>query len=160
MTGLPEAIVAFAASVKSLGAPAAAASRAPEPIAEAPVIPIEALAPDGEEAASESAAGLIGSLLVYQRLLVVRGLGVPSLEALVAPSAPAPPAAATPSAPAVPEPAVVDIATLCYRGRSALSRAAEVRVEIKAAMSSHAAGAVLRPLVEELLDLVELAQVE
>jgi chemotaxis protein histidine kinase CheA len=160
MTGLPEAIVAFAASVKSLGAPAAAASRAPEPIAEAPVIPIEALAPDGEEAASEAAAGLIGSLLVYQRLLVVRGLGVPSLEALVAPSAPAPPAAATPSAPAVPEPAVVDIATLCYRGRSALSRAAEVRVEIKAAMSSHAAGAVLRPLVEELLDLVELAQVE
>jgi hypothetical protein len=54
----------------------------------------------------------------------------------------------------------VDIAALCYRGRSALTRAAAVRLEIREAMESHAAGAVLRPLVEELLDLVDLAQVE
>jgi hypothetical protein len=54
----------------------------------------------------------------------------------------------------------VDIAAICYRGRSALTRAAAVRAEIRGAMASHAAGAVLRPLVEELLDLVDLAQVE
>jgi hypothetical protein len=130
-------------------------------------MPIEALAPDGAEAVSESAPGIIGSLLTYQRLLFENGLGVPSLDALLAvrpAAAPAavvtPVAAPAPSGPAAPDLAVVEIATLCYRGRGALSRAAEVRVEIKAAMSSHAAGAVLRPLVEELLDLVELAQVE
>jgi len=54
----------------------------------------------------------------------------------------------------------VDIAALCYQGRGALTRAAAVRLEIREAMASHAAGAVLRPLVEELLDLVDLAQVE
>jgi hypothetical protein len=58
------------------------------------------------------------------------------------------------------EPQVIAIAELCYRGRNALTRAAAVRLEIRDAMASHAAGAVLRPLVEELLDLVELAQVD
>ena len=79
------------------------------------------------------------------------------------PAAPAPapaPRPTTPVARAPEEPAVVDIAAICYRGRSALTRAAAVRTEIREAMASHAAGAVLRPLVEELLDLVDLAQVE
>ena len=62
--------------------------------------------------------------------------------------------------PVVEEAPVLEIAELCYRGRSALTRAAAVRLEIRDAMASHAAGAVLRPLVEELLDLVELAQVD
>jgi hypothetical protein len=66
----------------------------------------------------------------------------------------------TPVARAPEEPAVVDITALTYRGRSALTRAAAVRLEIRDAMATHAAGAVLRPLVEELLDLVDLAQVE
>jgi hypothetical protein len=68
-----------------------------------------------------------------------------------------------PSAPvarAEPEVEVVEIATLCYRGRGALERAAVVRDQIRVARSADATAGVVDPLVEELLDLVELALVE
>jgi chemotaxis protein histidine kinase CheA len=159
---------------------------APPPVvsvaAKEDVVPIEALAPDDEAAPSAEDTGILASLLKYHRLVAENGLDGASLEELIKPTpraAPAPAAAAVPAATPAPaatpvpasrptapvarapeEPAVVDIAALCYRGRSALTRAAAVRLEIREAMESHAAGAVLRPLVEELLDLVDLAQVE
>ncbi len=69
----------------------------------------------------------------------------------VAPPAPAP-------APA--EPAVVEIGELCYRGRSALERADVLRREIRFALAISTPQNTIQPLVDELLDLVELALVD
>jgi hypothetical protein len=55
---------------------------------------------------------------------------------------------------------VIDITTLCYRGRAALERAAIVRDQIRVARVAAAPRPEVEPLVEELLDLVELALVE
>jgi len=184
-TGLAEALAVLAQDVRNIGLHAATPATpspvspvAPSPVAPPPVasvapkedvVPIEALAPDDEAAPDAEGIGILASLLKYHRLVAENGLNGASLEELMKPTpraAPAAPAAApaprptTPVARAAEEPAVVDIAAICYRGRSALTRAAAVRTEIREAMASHAAGAVLRPLVEELLDLVDLAQVE
>jgi chemotaxis protein histidine kinase CheA len=174
--GLPAAAPATPSPVS----PVAPSPVAPPPVASVAakedVVPIEALAPDDEAAPNAEDAGILASLLKYHRLVAENGLNGASIEELIKPTpraAPAPAAAAVPAAAPAPaprptaplaraaeEPAVVDIAAICYRGRSALTRAAAVRLEIREAMESHAAGAVLRPLVEELLDLVDLAQVE
>jgi hypothetical protein len=54
---------------------------------------------------------------------------------------------------------IVPIATLLYRGDSALTRAAEVRVEIHAILAEPAVSLEqLRPFIHELLDLVPLAR--
>ena len=181
-TGLAEALAVLAQDVRNIGLHAATPATpspvspvAPSPVAPPPVasvapkedvVPIEALAPDDEAAPDAEGIGILASLLKYHRLVAENGLNGASLEELIKPipraaaaAAPAP-RPTTPVARAAEEPAVVDIAALCYRGRSALTRAAAVRLEIREAMESHAAGAVLRPLVEELLDLVDLAQVE
>ncbi len=55
------------------------------------------------------------------------------------------------------EPALVDIGELLYRGRAALERADLIRLEIRAAWSTPESTGAIQPLVEELLDLVELA---
>jgi chemotaxis protein histidine kinase CheA len=52
---------------------------------------------------------------------------------------------------------VVDIKTLCYSGRGALERAAEVRAEIAARLQGDAGITSVEPLLLELLDLVPLA---
>jgi chemotaxis protein histidine kinase CheA len=173
-SGLAEALAALAQEVRDIGLPAAAPAT-PSPVVPSPVasvapkediVPIEALAPDDEAVPDAEGTGILASLLKYHRLVAENGIDGASLEELIKPTPRAAPAAApaprptTPVARAAEEPAVVDIAALCYRGRSALTRAAAVRLEIREAMESHAAGAVLRPLVEELLDLVDLAQVE
>jgi hypothetical protein len=72
----------------------------------------------------------------------------------------APVVSSPPAARPEPEVDVVEIATLCYRGRGALERAAVVRDQIRVARSAEATAGVVEPLVEELLDLVELALVE
>jgi hypothetical protein len=54
-------------------------------------------------------------------------------------------------------PAPVPIETLCYRGRSALARAAEIRRDLQARLGTDVSMTELRPLIEELLDLVPLA---
>ncbi|HSR90798.1 MAG TPA: hypothetical protein VLK88_05800 [Gemmatimonadales bacterium] len=175
-SGLAEALAALAQDVRDFGLPAAPSPVSPvaQPLASpvAPkedVVPIEALAPDDEAAPNAEDTGILASLLKYHRLVAENGLDGASIEELIKPAprpAPATPAAAPAPRPTAPvaripeELAVVDIAAICYRGRSALTRAAAVRLEIQEAMASHAAGAVLRPLVEELLDLVDLAQVE
>jgi hypothetical protein len=55
---------------------------------------------------------------------------------------------------------VVPIETLCYRGRGALERAAEVRRELASRLQSARELADVRPLIQELLDLVPLALTE
>jgi hypothetical protein len=67
---------------------------------------------------------------------------------------------AAPAAEVVAEPEAVPIAELCYRGRAALNRAAEVRTQIHQARSDRAPAHTLEPLVEELIDLVGLALVD
>jgi hypothetical protein len=109
----------------------------PEPV------PIESLAPDG---------GLEASYRTLGRLLRERAPARASLEALLsgADAAPAAPAAASPE-----EALAID--ALVYRGRAALERAADVRRELVAALQEGRELAAVRPLVEELLDLLPLA---
>ena len=51
---------------------------------------------------------------------------------------------------------MVDIASILYRGRTAVTRAAEVRRELDLILGGQKT-APLQPLVDELADLVELA---
>jgi hypothetical protein len=51
----------------------------------------------------------------------------------------------------------VAIESLCYRGRAALERAAAVRQTLAAELAAEAELAAIRPLLQELLDLVPLA---
>lgn len=185
--GIPAAIASLVGAVKQLGAPQGLTPAAPVALAAtvaaaapvaplAPVVPIESLAPSEEPVVAAEEFGIAGSFVTYHRLLIEVVAGAASIDALLGVGAPTPapaPRAPTP-APAAPAPMpritqpvsfepelpIVDIQELCYKGRGALVRAGQVRTEIRDAMASHAAGAVLRPLVEELLDLVDLAQVE
>ena len=117
---------------------------APEP----GVVPIERLtfdAPPGEA----DAGALEASFRTLERLQRERGAPSPSLDALVEPGM-APGAAAQ----AV---ETVAIESLCYRGRAALERAAAVRQTLAAELAGDAELAAIRPLLQELLDLVPLA---
>ena len=53
--------------------------------------------------------------------------------------------------------ATVAIESLCYRGRSALERAGAVRGALAAELAAASDLAAIRPLLQELLDLVPLA---
>ncbi|HWA41066.1 MAG TPA: hypothetical protein VG712_05600, partial [Gemmatimonadales bacterium] len=79
---------------------------------------------------------------------------------VAAPVAPAPVAAPRPAAPvAAGADGIVDVKDLCYSGAGALARALEVRKElIEVLANPMKAGGRMRPLLDELLDLVELAQ--
>jgi hypothetical protein len=155
----------------------------PAPVAPAPAAPLVAT----EVAALvtlEAGEGndIAGSFVTYARLVRDLGLGTPMLEALtkgtparlepvgaaarepVAPPPPAPsvapataPAPVGIVAPALVEPEAVPIAELCYQGRAALNRAAEVRRQIHRARSERALAHTIQPLVDELIDLVGLA---
>jgi hypothetical protein len=71
-----------------------------------------------------------------------------------APVAPVAPVATSASADGV-----VDIRDLCYSGAGALARALEVRKElIEVLANPMRAGGRMRPLLDELLDLIEMAQ--
>ena len=54
----------------------------------------------------------------------------------------------------------VEIGVLCYRGRAALERAAAVRQQLADELERHGGFDSIRPLLQELLDLVPLALVE
>ena len=97
-------------------------------------VPIESLAPDG---------GLETSYRSLRRLLRDRGPARPSLQALL-------------TAPAA-EAEALGIETLCYRGRAALERASDVRRELVSALQQGRELAAVRPLLDELLDLLPLA---
>jgi len=77
--------------------------------------------------------------------------------AAVAPARPVvvtPPAAVAPPEPELP---VVDFGELLYHGRSALERADQIQRAIRSAVSAARPMSAIQPLVDELLDLVELA---
>ncbi len=97
-------------------------------------VPIESLAPDG---------GLETSYRTLGHLLRERGPARPSLQALL-------------TAPAA-EADALGIETLCYRGRAALERASDVRRELVSALQQGRELAAVRPLLDELLDLLPLA---
>lgn len=137
-------------------APAPAPLRAPMPASQAPVVPIETLAP----APAPETADLIGSWTLYERMAGA-GFGAASLQELLAPASAAPvaPRPAVPgSVPPAPPPAqggdaaAVDVRTLLYRGDRALKRAQELREVAK-----RTSGDALRALVDEVCDLVALA---
>lgn len=138
---------------------------------EAAVVPIETLAPDEEVVAAPPAVAaapaalitsardswdLAASFSLYEELIAGRPAAGPTeIEAPVAPALEMEPVAVA-SAPAV-EAAILDIEELLYHGRSALERADAVRREIRALWSTSDSAGAVQPLVEELLDLVELA---
>ncbi|HEY6807317.1 MAG TPA: Hpt domain-containing protein [Gemmatimonadales bacterium] len=121
-----------------------------------PAAPAPAVRPVGDDDVPPETPDMIGSWVMYARL-VGAGVGPASLEELLAAAGrvPAPPPAAdtrrpAPAAPAAP--AAVDIRALLYRGDAALRRAQELRAEARAA-----SGDRLRALVDEVCDLVGLA---
>ncbi|HEX5003908.1 MAG TPA: hypothetical protein VFV65_01245 [Gemmatimonadales bacterium] len=117
-------------------------------------IPVEHLAPDeqtGSEAPPEAAedASLAGSFLTFARLSGARGRtsGNGGGARTSAPAAAAPPG---------PDDAI-EIGGLLYRGDAALRRADVVRRDIANLLRSGAELHRIRPLLDELLDLVPLA---
>ena len=128
------------------------------------VVPIESLAPNEPDEAATS--GIEASFKTFDLLIRQRGQATPSLDALLhratgsntAASEP-PPVSPAPPRPSVPEPqeTAVSIGTLCYSGQGALERAGVVRHEIAAALTRDASLESLKPLLQELLDLVPLA---
>lgn len=109
-----------------------------------PVVPIGSLAPEPGNGVLASTV-FERSLRAYQRRLRVAPIAAP---------APATTAAPVTGADAVPE---VPVASLCYRGRAAWRRAADVRREVQDGLGAGRDWTALRPLLEELLDLVPLA---
>ena len=137
--------------------PAAApiAAREPEP----PVVPIESLAYDAvpiESLAYDApTGGLEGSYSTFDRLRRERPAEPASLDALIGRAL----AATTPAA-ADPEAVTVEIGVLCYSGRAALERANAVRQQLADELARHGGLESIRPLLQELLDLVPLALAE
>lgn len=110
---------------------------------ESDVVPIESLAPDlPAPIASNESGALEASFRTLERLQRERGTAPSSIEALKS---------------AEPPVTAVAIESLCYRGRTALERAAAVRGELAAELAGGSDLATIRPLLQELLDLVPLA---
>ena len=103
---------------------------------------VESLAPDLEPAPTDGGA-LETSFRTLERLQRERGSTPASLEILLGRVEPAADA--------------VGIESLCYRGRQALERAAAVRQTLAAELAGVSDLAAIRPLLQELLDLVPLA---
>ena len=99
--------------------------------------------------------GLEGSFSTFDRLRRERAAEPASLEALVGRAL----AATTPAA-ADPESVTVEIGVLCYSGRAALERANAVRQQLADELARHGGLESIRPLLQELLDLVPLALAE
>lgn len=176
MGSVPAAAPVPAASTTPIAPPPKAPEFHPSPAATTPEVDgVMALAiPSGW---SESADGLAGSFVAYARLTREGRKVSPSIDALIAGAVIEAPPAPTPVAPApvappsmapapMPTPtpmppaaarseAVVDIRTLCYSGRAALARALDVRRELQDVLSGR--GGAMRPILDELLDLIELA---
>lgn len=123
------------------------------PFSEPPVVPIETLLAElappqpAVAAAPPEPPGMEGSFLRMARLVRERGMGPASLDEFLGSSDTEP----------VPAEAVVDITSLCYRGRAALDRATEVRREVDSLLANGGDLSRVRPLLDELLDLVSLA---
>lgn len=117
------------------------------------IVPVERLAPalepeDLVAAETVEDSSLAGSFLTYARLSGARGRtsGNGGSARTSAPTLP-PPAAAE----------AVEVSTLLYRGEAALRRADQVRRELSGMLRGGAELQRIRPLLDELLDLVPLA---
>jgi hypothetical protein len=143
MRGGPDVAEGEIVPIEALGYDETPPPTPPPPLTPAEPVPIESLAPDG---------GLEASYRTLGRLLRERGPARASLQALLG----APPAAPAAGLGGGEEEALA-IEALCYRGRAALERAAEVRRELVAALQQGRELAAVRPLVDELLDLLPLA---
>ena len=128
------------------------------------IVPIESLAPDDEVVPIESLAPaapedatLAGSFLTYGRLSGEsrRPSGNGGGARTSAPPSPPAPVATPAAVPVVEE--AVDIGTLLYRGDAALRRADIVRQDLTNLLRAGAGLSAIRPLLDELLDLVPLA---
>ncbi|MDH4043519.1 MAG: hypothetical protein OEW06_03590 [Gemmatimonadota bacterium] len=176
-TVAPEPVVAAAEPAPPPRPPPAPA---PQPAAQAeqPAPPSEpAVAPEHET------PNLVGSIFRYQRLLETLGLGIPSLEELMAgapvepamarvssaapqPAAPAPagpviaPVAAVPTSAALAraeaEDEIVLIEAICYSGKNALNRALSLREQVNVLVAAGAPATEVQELLEEVFDLVRL----
>ncbi len=124
------------------------------------VVSIESLAFDKPAPAAPARGRLETAFAAYGRLWRERGAAEPSLDAFLQRPTPAPVAPAAPAPRPSAEPAVVGIESLCYHGRRALERAAELRREIQARLGPGRGLIEVRPLLDELLDLVPLALAE
>ena len=131
------------------GQPEPEAPSPAEAAADADVVPIESLldtveslAPDPEPT-PEGLGSLEMSFRTLAQLQRERGSTPASLDALLGRTEPAAGAVA--------------IESLCYRGRAALERAATVRRTLAADLTRVSDLAEIRPLLQELLDLVPLA---
>ncbi len=141
----------------------------PEPVAIESLAPDPVLAPMAEDEWDLAASYGQFEALVRAELSLA-ATGAASVEAprvepepvvAPAPTSPVPPAPRQTSpgmllTEADPSP-VVDIDVLLYRGRGALKRADELRREIRRIALESDAPVELRPLLDEVLDLVELA---
>ena len=118
--------------------------------ADSDIVPIESLAPSD---ASPAGRGLEASFATLERLQREQGATpvTPSLDGLLQRSTAASP---------VDQEEPIAIEALCYRGRSALQRADAVGRDLAAALARPQDLATIRPLLQELLDLVPLALVE
>jgi hypothetical protein len=115
--------------------PAPVPARAPMPALTPEVVPIGALEPDGRLPLETG----------FSRYHALVGAGAPDAETTEAP------------APADDATDVIDITSLCYRGRAARARAAEVGAELSRHFEGSLALDLVEPLLQELLDLVPLA---
>ncbi len=131
-----------------------------EPLDATPVVAIESLAPDPPAAPPSMPVSRPSSLErsyhTYDRLRRRGAADAPSLERLMGAAAP------STSGPASQPDDIetVEIGVLCYRGRAALERAAAVRQQLSAELEKHGGFESIRPLLQELLDLVPLALAE
>jgi chemotaxis protein histidine kinase CheA len=150
--GVPAAPAAITAPARAVApAPRSRAELAEE---ELPIVPIESLAPD-----EELEVDLAGSWGRYEELVFAER--APAVAAVAPPPRQAAPTARPAPKPAPPpEPVLetVDIDQLLYRGGAALARAQQVGRELRMALNGGALPESIQPLVEELLDLVALAE--
>jgi len=115
--------------------------------AEGPVVPIADLAPSEDAAVATAVTseevGLAASFATYHQLLMAGTTVEPSLAAV-----------SQPIAQAETEEPVVDIDTLLFRGAAAQERAKHLGREISDCLDRPGIFMGLRPLLEELLDLL------
>jgi len=139
---------------------------APAPVDDRPIVPIESLLYDEEAIAPAVMAPVVAPVVIAAAAAAAPAVGDDwdlaasylRFEELVAGVAPAPAAEVVPSLP--PEPPIVAIEELLYSGRAALQRADQVRRQLRSLSASAEPLSTIQPLVDELLDLVELAMAD
>jgi hypothetical protein len=131
------------------GTPVAPRAPRPEPVA-------AAVAP----ATADEGPGLVGSYQRYDRMVAALGLGGASLDDLLAgpPAMPtAAPARVSGARPAPAPEGIVSISDLLYSGTAATQRLTSLRDQVRKVLAGASPdGTVLKDLIEEVFDLVDL----